>query len=109
MQAVTIREAKARLNALVEAAQRGEQIVLMRGARHVALIVPLTEADLEVSQRLTDAQAARLWAEIATGERDGTSLVMERADKAVEFLSRATPSQRPSPRVPRKAGRRPRR
>jgi prevent-host-death family protein len=30
MQAVTIREAKARLNALVEAAQRGEEVVLIR-------------------------------------------------------------------------------
>ena len=37
MQAVTIREAKARLHALVEAAERGEQVVLMRGAQHVAL------------------------------------------------------------------------
>jgi antitoxin (DNA-binding transcriptional repressor) of toxin-antitoxin stability system len=109
MQAVTIREAKARLNALVEAAQRGEQIVLMRGARHVALIVPLTEADLEVSPRLTDAQAARLWAELATGERDGTSLVMERPEKAIDYLSRSTSSLRPSPRAPRKPGRRTRR
>jgi prevent-host-death family protein len=61
MRAVAIREAKARLNALVEAAERGEQIVLMRGAKHVALIVPLSEEDLEVSGRLTDAQAERLW------------------------------------------------
>ena len=102
MHAVTIREAKARLNALVEAAQRGEQVVLMRGSRHVALIVPLTEADLEVSSRLSDAQAARLWAEIATGVRDGTSVVMKRPDEAVESLLRA----RSLPRPPRKAGRR---
>jgi antitoxin (DNA-binding transcriptional repressor) of toxin-antitoxin stability system len=109
MQAVTIREAKARLNALVEAAQRGEQVVLMRGARHVALIVPLTEADLEVSPRLTDAQAARLWAELATGVRDGTSVVMERPEKAVEYLSRVAPTPRPTSRSPRKPGRRARR
>ena len=31
MEAVTISEAKARLNALVEAAERGEQVILMRG------------------------------------------------------------------------------
>ena len=42
MQAVTIREAKARLNALVEAALRGEQVVLMRGSQHVAAIVPVS-------------------------------------------------------------------
>ena len=75
MQAVTIREAKARLNALVEAAERGEQVVLMRGAKHVALIVPLTEADLEVSPRLTDAQAERLWRQIAAERRDGASVL----------------------------------
>lgn len=109
MHAVTIREAKARLNALIEAAQRGEQVVLMRGARHVALIVPLTEADLEVSPRLSDAQAARLWAELATGVRDGSSVVMEGPDKAVEHLSRSTPSPRPAPRPSRKPGRRGRR
>ena len=65
MQAVTIREAKARLNALVEAVERGEQVVLMRGSKHVALIVPLSEEDLEVSPRLSDAQAERLWRQIA--------------------------------------------
>ena len=38
MRAVTIREAKARLNELVEAAAQGEQVVLMRGAKHVAAL-----------------------------------------------------------------------
>jgi len=88
MQAVTIREAKARLNALVEAAERGEQVVLMRGAKHVALIVPLSEEDLEVSQRLTDAQAERLWRQISAERRDGASVVMETAAKAVAFLGK---------------------
>jgi antitoxin (DNA-binding transcriptional repressor) of toxin-antitoxin stability system len=87
MQAVTIREAKARLNALVEAAVGGEQVVLMRGSKHVALIVPLTDADLEVSQRLTDAQAGRLWAELAAGLRDGSSVVMEGPAHAVSHLA----------------------
>lgn len=88
MQAVTIREAKARLNALVEAAERGEQVVLMRGAKHVALIVPLTEADLEVSPRLTDAQAERLWRQIGAEQRDGASVVLETAAKAVALLEK---------------------
>ena len=93
MQAVTIREAKARLNALVEAAERGEQVVLMRGAKHVALIVPLSEEDLEVSPRLTDAQAERFWRQIAAERRDGASVVMETPEKAVAFL--AKPASRP--------------
>jgi len=88
MQAVTIREAKARLNALVEAAEQGEQVVLMRGAKHVALIVPLTADDLEVAPRLTDGQAERLWARLAAERRDGSSVVMDGPEKAVAFLSR---------------------
>jgi prevent-host-death family protein len=98
MQAVTIREAKARLNALVEAAERGEQVVLMRGSKHVAAIVPLSEADLEVSPRLTDAQAERLWGQIAAERRDGVSVLAESAEAAVAVLG--TPKARQS-RVPR--------
>ncbi len=90
MQAVTIREARARLNALVEAAERGEQVVLMRGAKHVALIVPLSAEDLEVSPRLTDAQAERLWRQIAAERNDGESVVVETAERAVAFLTQGT-------------------
>jgi prevent-host-death family protein len=87
MQAVTIREAKARLNALIEAAQRGEQVVLMRGSKHVAAIVPLSEDDLEVSPRITDAQAERLWRQIGAERRDGSSVVEESAEAAVARLA----------------------
>jgi len=87
MKAVTIREAKARLNALVEAAERGEQVVLMRGATHVATIVPISEADLELSTRLTDAQAERLWRQLEAEREDGSSLVLETPADAVAYLS----------------------
>jgi antitoxin (DNA-binding transcriptional repressor) of toxin-antitoxin stability system len=103
MQAVTIRDAKARLNALIEAAERGEQVVLMRGSKHVALIVPLTEADLEVSPRLTDAQAGRLWAGLADGLRDASSVVMDGPEEALRFLTRRR-SSRPSRRPKRPVG-----
>lgn len=88
MQAVTIREAKARLNALVEAASRGEQVVLMRGSKHVAAIVPISADDLEIAARLTDAQAERLWAELAGGLRDGSSVVAESPERAIDVLRR---------------------
>ena len=64
MHLVTIREAKARLNALVEAAVRGEQVVLMRGSKHVAAIVPLSAEDLELAPHLTDRQAERFWRDL---------------------------------------------
>ena len=94
MQVFTIREAKARLNALVEAALRGEQIVLMRGSQHVAAIVPVTTDDLELAPRLTDPQAEKIWRELEAERVDGASLVFESAEKAVKHLSREPPSPR---------------
>jgi prevent-host-death family protein len=87
VQAVTIREAKARLNALVEAAERGEQVVLMRGSKLVAAIVPVSADDLELAPRLSDPQAERLWRQIETERRDGSSIVMDSAEAAVAQLS----------------------
>jgi prevent-host-death family protein len=86
MKAVTIREAKARLNALVEAAERGEQIVLMRGSKHVAAIVPLSEEDLELAPSLSDAQAERLWQILEVERQEGAMVVYPSADAAVAGL-----------------------
>jgi prevent-host-death family protein len=88
MRAVTIREAKARLNELVEAATRGEQVVLMRGSRHVAALVPVSTEELELPPRLSDPQAERLWRQLATGLRDGSTLAFETPEAAVAYLSR---------------------
>ncbi len=87
MRAVTIREAKARLNELVEAASRGEQVVLLRGSKHVAAIVPISAEDLEVSPRLTDGQAERLWRELAAQRRDGSMLVFDAPEDAAAYLA----------------------
>jgi antitoxin (DNA-binding transcriptional repressor) of toxin-antitoxin stability system len=87
MEAVTIREAKARLNALVEAAERGEHVVLMRGSKLVAAIVPVSADDFELGPRLSDPQAERLWLQLEAQRRDGSTLVMESPEKAVAYLS----------------------
>jgi prevent-host-death family protein len=73
MRAVTIKEAKAHLNELVEAACRGEQVVLLRGSEHVAAIVPISAADLELRMALSDVQAEKLWA-LAASERSAGKL-----------------------------------
>jgi prevent-host-death family protein len=93
MKAVTIREAKARLNALVEAAERGEQVVLMRGAKHVAAIVPLSAEDLEVAPSLTEAQAERLWRRLERERREATTVVYNSAEEAVTHLQAADAPQ----------------
>lgn len=87
MRAVTIKEAKARLNQLVEAARQGEQVVLMRGSKHVAAIVPISSEDLELSFRLTDAQAERLRRRLAQEEAAGKTLVLEGPEAAIRHLA----------------------
>jgi prevent-host-death family protein len=88
MEAVTIREAKARLNALVEAAERGEQVVLMRGSRLVAAIVPVSAEDLELAAHLTDPQAERLWRKLGEERASGASLVFDSPERAVAYVAR---------------------
>ena len=64
----TMKDAKARLNRLVQSAESGESVVLMRGSRHVAAIIPINEDDLDLNLSLTDGQADRFWEAIETGE-----------------------------------------
>ncbi len=87
MEAVTIRDAKARLNALVEAAERGEQVVLMRGSRVVAAIVPVSASELELAPRLSDPQAERLWQSLAAERRGGARVVFDSPEQAVAHLA----------------------
>jgi prevent-host-death family protein len=94
VKAVTIREAKARLNALVEAAERGEQVVLMRGSKHVAAIVPVSAEDLELTPALTDAQAERFWRALEEERREETVIVFEGANDAVAHLARRSRGSR---------------
>jgi prevent-host-death family protein len=98
MRAVTIREAKARLHELVEAATRGEQVVLMRGSKHVAALVPVSTEELELPPRLSDPQAERLWRALASELRDGSSLAFETPEAAVAYLSGERDTRRPKAR-----------
>jgi prevent-host-death family protein len=98
MRAVTIKEAKAHLNELVDAAVAGQQVVLMRGSKHVAAIVPVTAEELELPTRLTDEQASRLWRSLA--EQDVATYGS--VERAVAALRVAEPRQRSRARRARK-------
>jgi prevent-host-death family protein len=89
MRAVTIREAKARLNELVEAATQGEQVVIMRRSKHVAAIVPLSADELELPPRLADAQAERLWRSLAAERAERRTVVFRNPTAAIAHLSRS--------------------
>lgn len=82
MRAVTIEQARERLSELVDAALEGERVVLKRGARRIAAIVP-------VEGVLTDAQAERLWRRLAAGRARGKVREFDTPELAVQFLGRA--------------------
>lgn len=91
MRAVNIKEAKASLNELIDAATSGEQVVIMRGSKHVAAIVPITEDDLELVLGLSDAQAARVWQQIAAEQSAGKTITFPNPTAAVSYLSDPAP------------------
>jgi prevent-host-death family protein len=105
MHAVTIREAKARLNALVDAAERGEPVVLMRGSKLVAAIVPVSADDLELAPRLADPQAERFWKQIEGERASGASLVFDAPEGAVAHLASLSRKARPRRPTAAKGGR----
>jgi prevent-host-death family protein len=96
VRAVTIKEAKAHLNELIDAAVGGQQVVLMRGSKHVAAIVPITADELELAPRLNDEQAARLWASLAEQTVATFSSVGE-AIASLRKRARASPRRKPRP------------
>ena len=87
MRAVTIKDAKAHLNELIDAAVDGEQVVLLRGSKHVAAIVPLGPEQLEIVPELSDAQAQQFWARIRDERLKGKGTTVTSAAAAVAHLS----------------------
>lgn len=90
MRAVTIKDAKAHLNELIDAATAGEQVVLMRGSKHVAAIIPIGPEQLELVSELTDAQAARFWAQLNQAPKQAFAS----AEAAIGHLKRSTSKRR---------------
>ena len=69
MTKATIAEAKTRLGELIEAAMRGERVVITRGSKPAAAIVPVDADDsaLCVSDSAADYLAHEARAELETG------------------------------------------
>lgn len=52
MKTFTISEAKAKLSALVESAEKGEQVLIMRGSKPAVTLIPVCEEDLVIWPKL---------------------------------------------------------
>lgn len=74
MTTVTISEAKAKLSALVEAAERGEDVLILRGAKPAVTLTPVTADDLALWPAVPSRALGGFAAEIEA-ERKAGSLV----------------------------------
>lgn len=71
MKTFTMSEAKAKLSALVEAAERGEEVLIMRGSKPAVTLTPVTEADLSLWPAVPASVLADFDAEIERDRRTG--------------------------------------
>jgi prevent-host-death family protein len=71
MKTYTISEAKAKLGALVEAAERGEEVLIMRGSKPAVTLIPVSEADLALWPAVPASALADFDAEIGRDRRAG--------------------------------------
>lgn len=71
MKTVTISEAKAKLSSLIEAATRGEEVLIMRGSKPAVTLTPVSEADLSLWPAIPGSALAGFEAEIEADRKAG--------------------------------------
>ena len=64
---------------------------MLRGSKHVVALTPITDADLELAPRLSDAQAERFWQRIEAEREEGRLTSFDSPQEAVAALERARP------------------
>jgi len=87
MKTFTISEAKAKLSALVAAAERGEEILIMRGAKPAVTLTRVSEDDLAIWPSVPAGAVAGFEAEVEAERRAGHLKPLGKsADAAIRTL-----------------------
>ena len=81
----SISEARRQLAHLIEQAQRGEEVVIIKDSRPVAALRAIGPEDLELKLTVSDAQARKLWSTL----NDSDLVSFNDPKKAVNHLKRA--------------------
>jgi len=71
MKLVTVSEAKSRLSALIEAAESGEEVLILRGSRPAVVLRPVSESDLTLTPEFSDKALASFDREIKAERKAG--------------------------------------
>ena len=81
----SISETRRKLAQLIEKAQQGEEVVIIKDSRPVAAIRAIGPEDLELKLEVSDAQARKLWSTL----KEEDLLSFESPKQAVSYLKRA--------------------
>ena len=87
MKMVNISQAKARLSALIEAAENGECVLIMKGARPAVSLVKITEDDLSLHAEIPMHALSAFSAEIEEDRKSGKLIPLGKTSRvAVSHL-----------------------
>ena len=89
MKLVNISQAKTHLSSLIEAAEQGEEVVILRGSRPAVTLLKVTEADLHFNPEISMKGLEEFDSEIERDRKEGALLFLgDTGSQAVDALKR---------------------
>jgi antitoxin (DNA-binding transcriptional repressor) of toxin-antitoxin stability system len=89
MKLVNISQAKTHLSSLIEAAEQGEEVMILRGSRPAVTLVKVTEADLHFHPEISMKGLEEFDSEIERDRREGALVYLgDTGSQAVDALKR---------------------
>jgi antitoxin (DNA-binding transcriptional repressor) of toxin-antitoxin stability system len=89
MKLVNISQAKTHLSSLIEAAEQGEEVMILRGSRPAVTLVKVTEADLHFNPEISMKGLEEFDSEIERDRREGALVYLgDTGSQAVDALKR---------------------
>ena len=89
MKLVNISQAKTHLSSLIEAAEQGEEVMILRGSRPAVTLLKVTEADLHFNPEISMKGLEEFDSEIEKDRREGALIFLgDTGSQAVDALKR---------------------
>jgi antitoxin (DNA-binding transcriptional repressor) of toxin-antitoxin stability system len=89
MKLVNISQAKTHLSSLIEAAEQGEEVMILRGSRPAVTLLKVTEADLHFNPEISMKGLEEFDSEIERDRKEGALVYLgDTGSQAVDALKR---------------------
>ena len=76
MKLVTVSQAKSQLSAYIKSAEKGEQVVIMRGSKPAVILRPISENELSADPEIPASALAEFDAEIERDIKAGKAITL---------------------------------